>query len=368
MTNARPSVVMMAGGTGGHVFPALAVAKALENKNINIHWMGTEKGIEARIVPENNIPLHTIHIGGLRGKSLGRLLTGPFSVAKAVLQARRIFKTLKPNVIVGMGGYASGPGGIAARLLGIPLIVHEQNAKAGSTNKILAKIAQRVLCGFPHALPNSDCVGNPVRTEFYAQALPDVRYQAKGPLNHRPFKLLVLGGSLGAQTLNIKVPEALALLDSQKAVSVVHQSGKRTRQQAEEAYAALAEKQKNINVTLPEFIHDVAAEIAMADLVICRAGALTVAELAAVGAPSLLVPFPYAIDDHQTANAQWLVEKGAAYLYPEASLTSAALAEKIQTLADDEEQLIKMAEKALQRSEFTATNRVSDICMEYIND
>ncbi len=366
-TMQKNTIMIMAGGTGGHVFPALAVAKRLHKQGVESHWMGTCKGIEARVVPENDIALHTIDIAGLRGKSLVKALIGPFNVAKAILQARRILKKVKPQVVLGMGGYASGPGGIAARLLGIPLIVHEQNATPGSTNKILAKVSQRVLCGFPNAIKKGHFVGNPVRDAFYQQLPPRTRYEQRGSLKGRALNILVLGGSLGAKALNLNVPKALALLPADQAVHVMHQSGERTAQESKEAYHQLKQVRPDISATLMTFIDDVALEMANADLIICRSGALTVAELAAVGVPSILIPFPYAIDDHQTANGKWLVDKGAAALCQESTMTPESLAKTICSLVKDEEQLISMAEKALERNDATATELVSAVCMEYIN-
>ncbi|HEY7771855.1 MAG TPA: undecaprenyldiphospho-muramoylpentapeptide beta-N-acetylglucosaminyltransferase [Marinagarivorans sp.] len=358
------TILIMAGGTGGHVFPALAVAEYLRERGVAVHWMGTDKGIEAKVIPENAIALHCIEVSGIRGKSWKKLLTGPFAVAKAIAQAKRIIRELKPDVILGMGGYASGPGGVAARLCGIPLIVHEQNAIAGSTNKVLAKLARHVLCGFPNALPKGVFVGNPVRTAFYQQRPPaERRSESAGD----DFKILVLGGSLGAKALNEKVPEALALLSPEFSVSVTHQSGARTKVAAQHAYAALAEQRPNYSVELPEFIADVASAMAAADLVICRAGALTVAELSAIGAAAILVPFPFAIDDHQTANARWLSDKGAAILCPEASLQAQSLADQITGLYQDRGQLEKMALAAYARTEKTPTVQVADYCLEYLN-
>ena len=359
-------VVMMAGGTGGHVFPALAVADYLRDRGVEAHWMGTERGIEARIVPENNIQLHTIDVAGIRGKSIVKMLLGPFTVAKAIWQARAILKKLEPQVVVGMGGYASGPGGVAARLLGIPLVVHEQNARAGSTNKVLAKIAQRVLTGFPNVFAQGVFVGNPVRASFYQQALPSERYHQKGPLEQRPFRLLVLGGSLGARALNEIVPSALSMLPANAQIQVKHQAGARTLTTAQKAYAEACANRPEVSAEVVEFISDVATELAQTDLVICRAGALTVAELAAVGVPSVLVPFPYAIDDHQTANASWLSEKGGAYLRPESELTAEALTQSLTALMQDEQKLIVMAEAA-REEKLTATEKVADVCLEYLN-
>ena len=358
-----PRILIMAGGTGGHVFPALAVAKQLREQGVDLHWIGTSAGIEASVVPKNTITLHTIHIAGIRGKGIVTLFKGPFAVAKAILQARAIIKKLCPQVVLGMGGYASGPGGVAARLLGIPIIVHEQNAKPGSTNKLLAKVAQRILCGFPKALPNGEFVGNPVRAAFYQQRPPEQRLQNR---DNTVFNLLVLGGSLGARTLNAQVPAALSLLD-ESTVHVVHQSGARTRAEAQEAYRAVAQHKSNISVELPEFIEDVASAMAAADLVICRSGALTVSELAAVGVASILVPFPHAIDDHQTANALWLSEHNAAILCPEHTLTAASLAQTIMQLMIDGKRRLAMATQAHARSQQGATQKVADICLEYMN-
>lgn len=359
------TILIMAGGTGGHVFPALAVADYLRDLGIQVHWIGTDKGIEAKVVPENNIPLHTINITGIRGKSLTKFITGPIAIAKAIAQAKSIIRQIKPDVVLGMGGYASGPGGIAARLCGIPLIVHEQNAIAGSTNKILARLAKHVLCGFPNALPKGVFVGNPVRNGFYQQRQPSERVKKQD--DGLPFNVLVLGGSLGAKALNQKVPEALALLPAGINVQVVHQSGARTKAVAQEAYSVLKAQKPEYHIELPEFIVDVAKAMADADLIICRAGALTVAELAAVGAASLLVPFPFAIDDHQTANARWLSEKGAAILCPEATLTAALLADHIAQLYHDRSRLHKMAVTAFMRDEKTPTANVADYCLEYLH-
>ena len=366
VTEAQSSgtILIMAGGTGGHVFPALAVADYLRNIGVVVHWIGTDKGIEARVVPENNIPLHTINITGMRGKSLVKLITGPIAVAKAITQAKRIIHQIKPDVVLGMGGYASGPGGIAAWLAGVPIIVHEQNAIAGSTNKILAKFAKRALCGFPKALPKGLFVGNPVRNNFYTQLKPSERFSEPASL---PFKVLVLGGSLGAKALNQTVPEALALLPKDLNFCVVHQSGARTKTVAKEAYKLVQKQRPDCSIELPEFIVDVASAMSKADLIICRSGALTVAELAAVGAAAILVPFPFAIDDHQTANARWLSDKGAAILCPEATLTPNSLADHITQLYHDRPRLQQMASAAFVRDEKTPTASVADYCLEYLH-
>lgn len=360
MANA-PRLLIMAGGTGGHVFPALAIADYLRSRGVDIHWMGTNRGIEAKVCPQNNIPLHTLNIAGIRGKSITKFLTGPYAVAKAIAEARRVIKQLKPQVVMGMGGYASGPGGIAARLCGIPLIVHEQNAKPGSTNKVLSKIAQKVLCGFPNALPKGEFVGNPVRDAFYQRAKSPVI------IEDSVFRVLVLGGSLGAKALNEIVPAALALLPHETTLQVVHQAGAKTLDAAKSAYAPLALQREDWQISVREFIEDVALEMAQADLVICRAGALTVAELSVLGKPAILVPFPYAIDDHQTANARFLSDKGAAILRAEAALTKEQLAEDLRLLIAFPEKLNAMARAARLQEEKTATEKVAECCLEYLH-
>lgn len=362
-----PRLFIMAGGTGGHVFPALAVADYLRTKGVTIEWMGTQNGIEAKVVPANNIRLHCINIAGIRGKSLRQFLRGPIVILRAIAEARAILKIYRPQVVLGMGGYASGPGAIAAKSMGIPIIIHEQNARAGGTNKILAKIARKILVGFPYALPRSEYVGNPVRDIFYQQPSPDDRFVARGTQK----KILVLGGSLGAQALNKKVPEALmllpeTLLTSLGQLNVIHQAGARNLQMATEAYFPLSSR-THVTVELSEFINDVAAAMAAADLIICRAGALTIAELSAVGAASILVPFPHAIDDHQTANARWLSDKGAAILYAERDITSDGLANQISMLLSDPKRLNDMANRALARTDKSATEKVADYCLEYLH-
>jgi UDP-N-acetylglucosamine--N-acetylmuramyl-(pentapeptide) pyrophosphoryl-undecaprenol N-acetylglucosamine transferase len=359
----KNKILIMAGGTGGHVFPALAVANALHNKGIEIHWMGTRKGIEANLVPENKFELHLIDIAGIRGKSIRQFLVGPLAIFKAILQAKTIINKVSPKVILGMGGYASGPGGIAALLCSVPLIVHEQNARAGTTNKILAKIAKRVLCGFPNALPKGEFVGNPVRESFYQQPAPNQRYDATAS----GFKLLILGGSLGAKALNELVPAALELLPSDMAIEVRHQAGEKSYQTALQNYQVLKGLRPAIEADVTKFIADVAGAMAAADLIICRAGALTVAELSAVGAAAILVPFPYAIDDHQAANARWLSDKGAAVLCAEKSLSAEVLAKSIQQLLSDRAALKKMATLAYERKGTTPTMKVVDYCLEYMN-
>lgn len=349
------NIMVMAGGTGGHVFPALAVAEELRARGCRIDWLGTERGIEARIVPAANIPLHLLPIAGVRGKGLATLVQAPWKITCAVLAARRLFRTVKPNLVLGMGGYVAGPGGIAARLMGIPLVIHEQNARAGTTNEWLAKIATRVLTAFPQVLPREECIGNPVRAEIAALPAPSIR----GVGEHKPLRLLVLGGSLGAQALNEIMPEAVAELVRENKVEVRHQTGEKHFSSTEALYRACG-----ATADVSPFINDMAEALAWADLVVCRAGALTVAELSAAGVASILVPFPFAIDDHQTANGQWLVKLGAAHLYQQQSLSAQTLKEHFMKFIEQPSLLKEMAEAARAAAKPDATAKCADICQE----
>ena len=333
-------VLVMAGGTGGHVFPALAVADALRARKIEVVWMGTRLGLEARIVPEAGIPVEWITIGGLRGKTLGTRLTAPFKVGLAVLQALRIVLRVRPAVVLGMGGYAAGPGGVAAWLTRRPLVIHEQNAIAGTTNRILARLADRVLAAFPGAFPGGidvEVVGNPVRAAIAALPVPDVRLAERSG----PARLLVLGGSQGALALNEAVPEALARIPAELRPQVRHQAGRNTLEIARAAYARVG-----VAAEVSEFIDDMAEAYGWADLAICRAGALTVSELAAAGLPAVLVPFPAAVDDHQTLNGGYLVAAGGAVLVPEKQLQPERLARVLAGLMADRGRLLDMARRA----------------------
>jgi UDP-N-acetylglucosamine--N-acetylmuramyl-(pentapeptide) pyrophosphoryl-undecaprenol N-acetylglucosamine transferase len=333
-------VLVMAGGTGGHVFPALAVAEALRARGLEVVWMGTRLGLEARIVPAAGIAVEWISIGGLRGKNFGTRLAAPFKVGLAVCQALRIMLRIKPAVVLGMGGYAAGPGGIAAWLARRPLVIHEQNAIAGTTNRILARLARRVLSAFPGAFPygvTTEVVGNPVRAAIAALPAPDVRFADRTG----PGRLLVLGGSQGALALNEAVPEALARLPEPLRPQVRHQAGRNTLEIAQAAYARVG-----VAAEVTEFIDDIAEAYGWADLAICRAGALTVSELAAAGVPAVLVPFPAAVDDHQTLNGGYLVAAGGAVLVPEQQLGSARLARVLAGLLGDRNRLLDMARRA----------------------
>ena len=322
-------VTIMAGGTGGHVYPALAVARALEAHNQDIVWLGTRRGLESRVIPAAGIDIEWISVKGLRRKGLLALLIAPFQLFWALLQSLGVILRRRPAVVLGMGGFVSGPGGVAAWLTRRPLVIHEQNAAAGLTNRLLARLARVVLQAFPGSFNSSvsaQTVGNPVREDIAAVPPPHERYASR----QGPLRVLVLGGSQGALALNRTVPAALALLDKDARPVVRHQCGERTLDIAREAYAT-----HGVDVDLTPFIEDMAEAYACADLVICRAGALTIAELCAVGVPALLVPYPAAVDDHQTANARMLGDAGAAVVLQEAGLDAARLSAEIAGVLGD---------------------------------
>ncbi|AMX02063.1 undecaprenyldiphospho-muramoylpentapeptide beta-N-acetylglucosaminyltransferase [Microbulbifer thermotolerans] len=346
--------LLMAGGTGGHVFPALAVANALREQGAAIEWLGTARGIEAQLIPDVDIPLHCISVEGVRGKGKLALLKAPLQILRAILQARAVVKKVQPDAVLGFGGFATGPGGVAARLAGIPLIIHEQNAVAGTTNRLLARIANRVLEAFPSGLPGARQVGNPVRSEIAQLPEPQVRIGKESPL-----RLLVLGGSLGAVAINELVPQAIALLGEDLRPRVVHQAGKRHLDIAREAY-----RQAGVEAEVTPFIADMAAAYGAADLIICRAGALTVSEIAAAGVGAIMVPFPFAIDDHQTKNGEWLAQAGAAIVIQQEDLDAEKLAMLLKTLFAEPEKLLAMAEAARRVAKTDATARVLDACAE----
>lgn len=345
--------MIMAGGTGGHVMPALAVARYLQEKGVQIHWLGTRAGIEARLVPQAGIPLSFIDIQGLRrNKSISWVFV-PWKIAKAILQSYRILAKERPQSVLCMGGYAAGPGAIAAWLLRLPIVLHEQNAIPGVTNKILARFAQRIMVAFPQVFNEFPAkvkvTGNPVRKEILAVQ----KTYLEG------CRILVLGGSLGATKLNEIVPEALSLLPEQKRPQIWHQTGKQHLQGTQAHYAKY-----KISAQTVEFIDDMAKAYAWADVVICRSGALTIAELAAVGLPSILIPFPYAVDDHQTANAKYLSEKGGAYLLPQATLTAKMLMTVLQELIDNPQKRRYMAMACKDLAKPLATSSVAEFCLE----
>ncbi|MDT8387642.1 MAG: undecaprenyldiphospho-muramoylpentapeptide beta-N-acetylglucosaminyltransferase [Thiogranum sp.] len=347
----RRPILIMAGGTGGHVFPALAVAEQLQAQGWPVVWLGTRAGLEARVVPPTGIPVHWISVSGLRGKGALRLLVAPFMLAWALLQSGRVLLRVRPAAVLGMGGFTTGPGGAMAWLLRRPLLIHEQNAVAGLTNRWLAKIADPVLEGFPGSLPHALHTGNPVRATIAGADMNEPDLSSRRP------RLLVVGGSLGAAAFNEQVPEALAVLDAARRPEVWHQTGLRHIDAARETYA-----RAGVQVRLDAFIDDMAEAYQWADLVLCRAGALTVAELAAVGVASILVPYPYAVDDHQTVNARFLVDAGAAVLLPQAQMTPENLREHLRLL-DQPEKLREMARKARALAMPNAARQVAEQCV-----
>ena len=352
------TVLIMAGGTGGHVFPALAAARVLRERGFEPVWLGTERGLEARLVPPANIPMEWINFSGVRGKGLATLLLAPFRLLRAVRQSMRVIRSRRPDVVLGAGGFVSGPGGIAAWLLRKPLVIHEQNAIAGMTNKVLARFATRVLEAFPKSFPDSaraQAVGNPVRREIVRMAPPEERFaQHQGSL-----RLFVFGGSQGAARLNNVVPAALALLPAELRPDVIHQAGEQHYAQTAEIYAS-----HGVKAQVRAFIDDMAQTYAWADVVICRAGALTVSELAAAGVGAVFVPFAAAVDDHQTRNAEFLVQADAAVLIPESQLTPQRLAQELETLfRAGRARLQRMAMNARAQAITDADVRLADACV-----
>ena len=345
--------MIMAGGTGGHVFPALAVADALRASGWRVVWLGNPDGMEATLVPKHGYELRPVKFGGLRGKGLVTKLLLPLNLLRAFWQSLAAVRSVRPNVVLGMGGYITFPGGMMAALVGRPLAIHEQNSIAGLANKVLAGVADRVLTGFPGVLPKSSFTGNPVRDEIAAIPAPAERMHGRSG----PLKVLVVGGSLGAAALNEIVPKALALFARGERPEVTHQSGAKQLDALKANYAAAG-----VVANAVAFIDDMARAYADADLVVCRAGALTVAELAAAGVASVLVPFPHAVDDHQTTNARYLVDRGAALLAQQRDLTPEKLAELIRSL--DRATLLQMAEKARAAGKPDATQAVARACAE----
>lgn len=351
------TLLVMAGGTGGHVFPGLAVAHALREQGWNIVWLGNRTGMEATLVPKHGIPMEYIQFGGLRGKGLVTKFLLPLNLLRAFWQSIGALRRVKPNVVLGMGGYITFPAGMMASLLGRPLVLHEQNSIAGLANKVLAKVADRVLCAFPDTLPGGEWTGNPVREELAHLDAPEARYdQRTGPL-----RILVVGGSLGAAALNEVVPKAIALLPESERPVVTHQAGAKQIDTLRANYAAAQVPAQ----TLP-FIDDMARAYADADLVICRAGAMTVSEVAAAGVAALFVPFPHAVDDHQTTNAKFLSSQGAALLVQQQDLTAGGLAQTIASLTRP--QLKDMARLARGLAKPEATRRVAEVCSQLARD
>jgi UDP-N-acetylglucosamine--N-acetylmuramyl-(pentapeptide) pyrophosphoryl-undecaprenol N-acetylglucosamine transferase len=352
---ATHSALVMAGGTGGHIFPGLAVAEALRAKGWRVHWLGAPGSMESRLVPARGFTLETIEFGGVRGKGLSTLVFLPLRLLRAFWQALQVVRRVKPNVLVGLGGYITFPGGMMGVALGKPLVLHEQNSVAGMANKVLASVADRVFTAFPNVFAKGRCVGNPLRAEFLVQAEPQDRFVGRtGPL-----RLLVVGGSLGARALNSVVPQALALIPEAERPTVIHQSGEKQIDELRANYAA-----SGVTAELTPFITDTAQAFAQTDLVLCRAGASTVTELAAVGAAAVFVPFPSAVDDHQTFNARFLVDQGAGWLMPQAELTPERLADFIKTI--DRPALLQRALAAKKMQQLRATDAVVAACEELV--
>jgi UDP-N-acetylglucosamine--N-acetylmuramyl-(pentapeptide) pyrophosphoryl-undecaprenol N-acetylglucosamine transferase len=345
------TILIMAGGTGGHIYPGLAVADALHAQGWNVVWLGAPNSMEAELVPKHGYPVAWVNFTGVRGKGLVRLLTLPFTLLRALGQSADAIFRHRPDVVLGMGGYITLPGGLMAAILRRPLVIHEQNSIAGMSNKVLAKLAVRVLSGFPGVLKRAEWCGNPVRADIAALSEPQIRYaERSGKLN-----VLVVGGSLGAQALNEALPRALSMMDAQERPNVVHQTGKKNLDAVQKLYA-----QAGVSADIRPFLDDMAEQYASADVLICRAGALTVAELAAAGVASVLIPLPSAVDDHQTHNARFLSGHGAAVLLPQAELNAERLAQLLRGF--DREKLLAMATAARSLAKPDATQAVAQVC------
>jgi len=353
MTARQKTALVMAGGTGGHIFPGLAVAQELRARGWDVHWLGTPGSMESRIVPPQGFAFEPIDFSGVRGKGLVTLALLPLRLLRAFWQSIGVVRRVKPDVVIGLGGYVTFPGGMMAVLLGKPLVLHEQNSVAGLVNKVLAGVADRVFTAFPNVLKKSVWVGNPLRMPFTQQAGPQERFAGRtGPL-----RLLVVGGSLGAKALNDIVPQALGLLPADQRPVVTHQSGAAQIEALRANYAAAG-----VEATLTPFIDDTATAFAEADVIVCRAGASTVTEIAAVGAAAVFVPFPFAVDDHQTTNAQFLVEHGGGWLVQQRDLTPEWLAEMLQKT--ERTTLVERALEAKSMQKTQATREVVTACEE----
>lgn len=349
----KKTALVMAGGTGGHIFPGLAVAQALRDQGWQVHWLGAPASMEARLVPEHGFALHTIDFGGVRGKGALTLALLPLRLLKAFAQAWGVVRRVQPQVVIGLGGYISFPGGTMAVLAGKPLVLHEQNSVAGLANKLLAHIADRVFTAFPNVLPRAQWVGNPLRSAFLQQPPPRERFAGRSG----PLQVLVVGGSLGAQALNEVVPQALALLAPEQRPQVLHQSGAAHLDELRARYQAAG-----VQADFTAFIDDTASAFAQADVIVCRAGASTVTEIAAVGAAAVFVPFPAAVDDHQSANARFLLDAGGCWLVRQADLTPAVLAQMLQNM--ERPALLERALKAKTMEKTQATALIVAACEE----
>ena len=354
----KPTILVMAGGTGGHIFPGIAVADKLKSMGWNVHWLGTAKRMEATLVPEHGYDISFINIAGLRNKNWKEWLKTPIKLMLSVMQSIQIIRKVNPDVVLGMGGYASAPGGVAAWIMGKPLVLHEQNAVAGMSNRFLSKIATRVLSAFPGAFDESikhQVIGNPLRQDIISieNVIPVKPASSK--------KVLIVGGSLGAQILNETVPQAMKQIQVQS-IDVWHQTGKGNKDAVLESYQQYGLPEEKVKVT--EFIDDMAQAYKWADVVVCRAGALTVSELAMAAKPAVFVPLPHAVDDHQTKNAMYLVERGAAKLIPQSDFNGTRLAQMLNTLFISDTVVQKMAKEAHDAAHADATTNVADICIE----
>jgi len=351
-------VLIMAGGTGGHVFPGLAVARHLTSKGVEVHWLGTKQGLESRLIPAENIPLHLITINGLRGKGFFTLLLAPLKISVAVKQSLCVIKKVKPDAVIGMGGFVSGPGGLASWLSRRPLVIHEQNARAGFTNKVLARFSRCILEGFPDVFSKQSkviAVGNPVRDEIEHLPPPSKRFDSSP-------RLLVLGGSLGAQGLNESLPRALLQLKVEERPEIWHQTGNKHFEMTKKLYESMG-----VQANLTPFIHEMAEAYSWANMVLCRAGASTIAELCTAGLGAILVPYPHAVDDHQTANADFMVKNGAALCMQQAELTDSRLADIIRQFSQAPDKRLRLAEAAYQLRKVDVAEKIYKILCDVIN-
>lgn len=354
----RPTILVMAGGTGGHIFPGIAVAEELVKKGWKVHWLGTAERMEAEIVPKNGYPISFINIAGIRNKGWQTWLKTPFKILQSVMQSIQVLKEVKPDVVLGMGGYASAPGGVAAWLLGIPLVLHEQNAVAGMTNRFLSRIATKTLSAFPGAFSDRvtpNVVGNPLRSDIISieNVMPEQPATSK--------KVLVVGGSLGAKILNDVVPQAMKQIKVQS-IDVWHQTGGGNEQAVLTSYQDFGLPEEKVKVT--EFIDDMASAYQWADVVVCRAGALTVSELAMAAKPAIFVPLPHAVDDHQTKNAMYLVECGAAKLIAQKEFNGTTLGQMLNSLFISDKVVQQMSKAAHNAAHADATSHVAQTCIE----
>ena len=347
------TILIAAGGTGGHVFPGLAVAEELKTRGYRVEWLGTRIGMESRLVPINGIKLHFFPVEGIRGRGSLALLTAPWKVARSVVAALAIVRQVRPSLIIGLGGFVAGPAGVAARLLQLPLIIHEQNAVPGTTNYLLARIATRVLSAFPVKLPRVQVIGNPIR-----RSLERVKTEPEPAVGDvQKLRVLVLGGSRGARALNTHLPGALKAAKLETALDIRHQCGAGRADETFDAYGSAC-----LSAKIEEFIDDMDEAMAWAQVIICRAGALTVSEIAVVGLPAILIPYPYAIDDHQTANAEYLRQAGAALVVQEREFNDGLLVTAIKRLLDDHGLRAQMAASSLAAAQRGVASRFVDIC------